>query len=738
MFLCKNDYYESNMQRAYSYQEISLVPDFFNGYSRSECDTRVQFLGREFNLPVIPANMRCSISQEWAKWLSDNGYFYIMHRFNDSFDKPQNHDNYEFIKYADDNMKFTSISLGVTNIDKEFLLKVVNEGLRLDFITLDIAHGDSIQMKEMIQWVKAICPKAKIIAGNVVTPESIKHLKSWGCDAIKVGIAQGCFAAGTRILTANGTYKDIEKLTLQDKIIDGNGCPVRVLSVKNSGKKSLIKYRHNKSIGYTYCTEDHLHSMLDCNDLRESTFQSKGWKKILEDSPDRLKWKQVGEIYKQDLLTLPSNIKFELADNFNIDLSKYSIFPSRSNLFKQNVMPTYDLGYIFGAFLGDGHSKVCLNTKNGKNSTSASVHFSYGKNEINIAQKTVDCLLNSFGLKSTISNPKNKNITLVNCYSVPLAKFLKSFYDENDEKYLPNQFLVYNKSYLQGLIDGLIDSDGSISENRKAFANTSKRLIELFNVCVYLLNGYWPSVTKPEKRIGTLENISAESCKDFYVSSFSDKFDDKCGSQYSLVQPLEIELTNTIADVYDIEVESNSHSFIANNCIVHNSACSTFGHTGFGMPMFSCVEEVYNTAVELDVPIIADGGIKTNGDFAKAIRAGGTMVMAGSVFAACINSPAENVYEFPPMMAWHEGKRVPVGNGAGRIIGKKYFGSASQFNKGGTHHIEGRMVELECNGLTLEQKIQEIREDLQSAISYAGGFTLDALKSVRYRIIDNR
>jgi GMP reductase len=130
--------------------------------------------------------------------------------------------------------------------------------------------------------------------------------------------------------------------------------------------------------------------------------------------------------------------------------------------------------------------------------------------------------------------------------------------------------------------------------------------------------------------------------------------------------------------------------------------------------MFTCIQECASVARK---PIIADGGIRTNGDFAKAIVAGGTMVMAGSIFAACIDSPAETVYR--EIITNELSNR-----GTGKIIVKPYkvyYGSASVKNKGTNVHVEGRAVELECNKMMYAEKLHEITESLQSSISYAGG-----------------
>jgi len=87
------------------------------------------------------------------------------------------------------------------------------------------------------------------------------------------------------------------------------------------------------------------------------------------------------------------------------------------------------------------------------------------------------------------------------------------------------------------------------------------------------------------------------------------------------------------------------------------------------------------------------------------------MVMAGSMFARCIDSPA-TVDPTDPTR-------------------KMYFGSASAMN-GNKKNIEGRALSMPMNGMTYEQKLKEVHQDLASAISYAGGDNIDAFKEVRW------
>ncbi|MAF24454.1 GMP reductase [bacterium] len=141
--------------------------------------------------------------------------------------------------------------------------------------------------------------------------------------------------------------------------------------------------------------------------------------------------------------------------------------------------------------------------------------------------------------------------------------------------------------------------------------------------------------------------------------------------------------------------------------------CTTKDKTGFTAPMFTCVQECVGMH---DIPIIADGGIRCTGDIAKALVAGAEMVMMGSQFSACLDSPAETV------------------NRDGAVY-KRYFGSASVYNKRTKRHIEGIMKEIPCNQMTVSEKLLEITDDLKSAISYAGGNDLGAFNYVEYNIL---
>lgn len=170
-----------------SYSDITLIPRFFAGRSRSEIDVSCRFLNKQFKLPIVPSNMSSVINEDIAKYLSFENYFYVMHRF---FKEPDG--NIKLLRRMNEQLwPITSISVGVQENDKEFIKQAAKEKLKVDFVTIDIAHGDSQLMKNMIWIMKEYLPQTKIIAGNVCSSEGAYYLMEWGADCVKVGIAQG-------------------------------------------------------------------------------------------------------------------------------------------------------------------------------------------------------------------------------------------------------------------------------------------------------------------------------------------------------------------------------------------------------------------------------------------------------------------------------------------------------------------------------------------------------------------
>lgn len=143
-------------------------------------------------------------------------------------------------------------------------------------------------------------------------------------------------------------------------------------------------------------------------------------------------------------------------------------------------------------------------------------------------------------------------------------------------------------------------------------------------------------------------------------------------------------------------------------------ACITKLKTGFGTGGWQ-LAALRMCSKAASKPIIADGGIRHNGDIAKSVRFGASMVMIGSMLAGHEESPG-NVIKI---------------NGK---VYKQYWGSASEVQKGGHHNVEGKQLLVPYRG-SIKDTLKEMQEDLQSAISYAGGKNLQSIRLVDYVIV---
>jgi GMP reductase len=168
--------------KALKYSDICLIPNYSECMYRRDNDTSVELFGKKFLLPVVPSNMKSVIDMHTCEWMSSHGFFYIMHRFD--------RDLAEDVANAQD-WDNISFSVGVKMKDKMAVQKISRREHRVDYLTIDIAHGYSLRMKKMIEYIKNYLPQTKIIAGNVTTSCAVRSLADWGADMVKVGIGQG-------------------------------------------------------------------------------------------------------------------------------------------------------------------------------------------------------------------------------------------------------------------------------------------------------------------------------------------------------------------------------------------------------------------------------------------------------------------------------------------------------------------------------------------------------------------
>ena len=150
------------------------------------------------------------------------------------------------------------------------------------------------------------------------------------------------------------------------------------------------------------------------------------------------------------------------------------------------------------------------------------------------------------------------------------------------------------------------------------------------------------------------------------------------------------------------------------------SICTTRVVAGIGVPQISAIMDCYEVAKKYDIPIIADGGIKYSGDITKALAAGGSVCMMGSIFAGCDEAPGE--FEL------YQGRKYKVYRGMGSISAMENGSKDRYFQEGAKklvpEGVEGRVA---YKG-SVEDTVFQLIGGLRSGMGYCGAEDLVSLR----------
>jgi len=184
--------------RGLTFDDVLLVPNKSDVRSRREPDLSTDFTRKiKIKAPMISANMDTITEFEMAKAMNDLGGVGILHRFMTIEAQVE-----QIKKLKQAGVQTLAASIGVNQDFKERAQALVSAGANV--LTVDIAHGHSVQMIETVKFLKdTFQDKIQIVAGNVATPEGTLDLIEAGADAIKVGIGPGSMCT-TRIITGCG------------------------------------------------------------------------------------------------------------------------------------------------------------------------------------------------------------------------------------------------------------------------------------------------------------------------------------------------------------------------------------------------------------------------------------------------------------------------------------------------------------------------------------------------------
>lgn len=406
----------------------------------------------------------------------------------------------------------------------------------------------------------------------------------------------GCFTGDTKILLANGRYKRIDHIASGDRIINRRGQPTTVKSLINQGKRKTATIKTSGWHRPVHVTPDHEFWIGDLSGLKKT----KGIPTIL-DRPtgkglgipagqSRYKFKPVKDCQHATRTLCPRKIEFEQRPAFTIDLACYFVSAkiesehiethgSTAVCTHRYIESGYELGYLFGTFLGDGCARV-ETIKGGRTKVSGEqqqsetgkITWYFEKRQIAIATKVCAFIHTTFGIQ-TKPRP-NKNMLVVKLYNKMAAKLFDEF-GKKQEKHLPEKYYATDVNYLQGIYDGLVDSDGNTSKRSgtTSVASTSEQIIELIYFCNLVL-GHSTGASYRPAHIGHIKGQRCHMSASYKARTHATK---KHTKDYFFSRITHYQKPEDPQQVYDLEIDDDDHTFIANNCIVHNSTCHGVG-----------------------------------------------------------------------------------------------------------------------------------------------------------------
>ena len=162
------------------------------------------------------------------------------------------------------------------------------------------------------------------------------------------------------------------------------------------------------------------------------------------------------------------------------------------------------------------------------------------------------------------------------------------------------------------------------------------------------------------------------------------------------------------------------------------SICTTRVVAGVGVPQLSAVYDVYCALKDTGTPLIADGGLRYSGDIVKAIAAGGTCVMIGSLVAGTEESPGDTII--------FNGRKFKSYRGMGSLEAMEN-GSKDRYFQAGTKDTkklvpEGIAGRVPFKG-TVQEVIYQLVGGLRSGMGYCGAANIEQLHQARFTRITN-
>jgi IMP dehydrogenase len=172
----------------YTFDDVLIKPQYSEIKSRAEIDLSVKLSkGFSFHIPIMPANMKTIISPNVATELYELGGMCLLHRFSDI------EEQVDMLKYLKNRLpnafNYIGVSIGVKEEDYKNIGSFHELGVKI--VCIDVAHGESLNCVQIINYISKKYPNILLIAGNVATGNGALRLWEAGADACKIGVGSG-------------------------------------------------------------------------------------------------------------------------------------------------------------------------------------------------------------------------------------------------------------------------------------------------------------------------------------------------------------------------------------------------------------------------------------------------------------------------------------------------------------------------------------------------------------------
>ncbi len=184
-----------------TYDDVLLMPRHCEITSRSVPNLESRITKNfKTQTPFISANMDTVTEKDMAVAMAKLGAVGSLHRFLTTEEQAAQVKELYNLKQSMPEL-IIAASVGVKEEGMRRADALADAGVEI--LTLDIAHGDSVMMLEVLEYLKKTHPHIDVIAGNVAMPDGVKRMCDAGADAVKVGIGPGSMCT-TRIITGCG------------------------------------------------------------------------------------------------------------------------------------------------------------------------------------------------------------------------------------------------------------------------------------------------------------------------------------------------------------------------------------------------------------------------------------------------------------------------------------------------------------------------------------------------------